>query len=428
MILVLILSAALRLWVVLTTVTRIYPDSPAYIALARRLGRLDLSADNGARTPFYPLLLLALRYQTDLTRIAQMLLGLSITAALFWIVWTLTRRRWAAVLGSSIYGLSLTQIKYESGLLTETPTTFLLVMLAASLTWLWVDRARHVATKITIAGLCAGLVPLARPVYAFVPVFVLAVAMIWLPRSPRRWALLVALTALVFAPMVAWSSVNYARFGAFELTTMAGLDLTNKTGPYIEEAPSEYAAIRDIYVTALKANGGKHKDLIWHVVKPMTAATGESYPELSRTMLRMNMGLILSHQREYWENVAVVFAQFWKVDGYEETLPSLAGMTRASWLGYKWLGRLLNLAFLIIAASWVVTSMVRRRWPRITPIVWMGAVALVAGILCALVIDGSNSRFGMPTQPYVVCVVLAAVCSRGRARGLPPNSTVRGSR
>jgi len=422
LILVLGLGVALRLWVVLTTATHVYPDSPAYVALAHWLARLDLSADNGARTPFYPLFLLALRYDPDRARLAQMLLGLAITAALFWILWTLTHRRLAAVLGSALYGLSLTQIKYESGLLTETPTTFLLVMLAATLTWLWVDRTRHLATKITVAGLCAGLVPLARPVYAFIPVFVLAAALLWVPRSPRRWALLAVLVVIAFAPMLAWSSFNYARFGAFELTTMAGFDLTNKTGTYIQDAPSEYAAIRDIYVTALKANGGNHKDLIWHVVEPMTAATGQSYPELSRTMLRMNTGLILSHQKEYWANVAVVFAQFWKVDSYEEILPPLAGVTRASWFAYKWFGRLLNLVFLILAAFWVFRAIARRRWPRITPIVWMAAVALVAGMLCALVIDGSNSRFGMPTQPYVVCAVLVAVFSHARARGRSPSS------
>ena len=422
--LVLVLGTALRVWVALTTAPHLYPDSFGYLGLAHKLGRLDLSTYNGARTPLYPLFLLAFRYRPGAIRTVQMFLGLAIIAGLFWMVWTLTRRTWAAVLGSSVYGLGLTQIKYESGLLTETLTTFLLVALAAGLTWLWVDRTRHVAIKLVVVGLCAGLAPLGRPVYAFVPVFATAAALLWVPRLSRRWALLAVLIATAFVPMLAWSTFNYVRFNTFGLSTMTGFDLTNKTGGYIKDAPNKYATVRDIYVTALKANRGDHRDLIWHVIPRMMAATGESYPQLSHTMLKMNEGLIIRHQGEYWANVATVFAQFWKIDTYEESLPPLAGATHASWLLYKWLGRLLNLAFLLLAMFWVVRAVARRRWPRITPAVWMAAVTLVAGILCALVIDGSNARFGMPTQTYVVCVVLVAVCSYARPGRLPKKPSV----
>lgn len=424
LIIVLALSAALRIWVALTTVTRIYPDSTGYLRLAHQIGRLDLSADNGARTPLYPFVLLALHYSPDVTRAFQMVLGLVITAAIFWMVLRLTGRTWAAVLGSSIYGLNLTQIKYESGLLTESTTTFLLVILAITLTWLWVERGRHLAAKVTVIGLCAGLLPLDRPTYVFVPFLAVAVTLLWAPSLFKRWALVGVLVATAFIPMLAWSTYNFERFDTFGLSTMSGFDLTNKTGDYIKDAPNRYATIRDMYVAALAARGGNPRDLIWSVIPHMMAVTGESYPELSKTMLKMNEGLILHHQKQYWANVASVFADFWKIDTFEESLPALGGMTHGVWRLFELFGRLMNLAFLLISAFWVVRAVTRRRWPQITPVVWMAAVAIISGAVCALVIDGSNSRFGMPTQPYVTCVVLAAVCSYARSRSLVRRTSV----
>jgi len=419
LVLVLALSAALRLGVLLATPVRLYPDSPAYLALAREIGRLNLSADNGARTPLYPAFLWVLGYQPSVARVVQMLLGLAITAMLFWTIWTLTRRSWAAALGASMYGLSLTQIKYEAAVLTETPTTFLLVALATTLTWLWIDRSRHLAIKITVAGLCAGLVPLGRPAYVYVPFITVAAVLLWAPRLIRRWTIVVLLVATSFVPMLAWATFNYARFDQFGLSTMTGFDLTNKTGTYIKDAPARYATIRDIYVAGLEARGGHNPvDLIWSLVPRLEAATGESYPQLSKTFLDMNLGLLPHHQAQYWKNVASVFAKTFMVDRYEPSLPRLGGATPAFFALYKWLSRLINLAFLLVSAWWIVRAIASRSKPHITPAVWMAASALLASLSSAIAIAGSDARFGMPTQPYVVCVVLVAVCSFARSARL----------
>ena len=409
LVLALALSAALRLWTVLTTVPHIYNDSHQYLSLAHMIGQRNLSADLGQRTPLYPALLVVLRYNVDVTRIVQMVLGLAITAAIFFILWTLTHRCSVAFLGAILYGLSLAQVLLESAILTETLTTFLLVMLGASLTWLWADRERYVALKVVATGICAGLVPLARPVYVYVPLFALAAVLLWVPHAPRRVALMAAMLAVAFVPVLAWSAYNYTRFDTFNLTTMTGFNLTDKTSNYVQDAPNKFAPIRDIYVAFRDAHRGQELFLIGHVTTAMMAATHESYEQLSKTVLQMDLGLIRTHPKQYLGNVALVFAQFWKGTEYDKSLPALSGLTRVAWFFEKWLFRLLNLVFLVLVAGWIVKVLTRRAKPAVTPLVWMSATTVVAGVLCALLEDGSNARFGMPTQPYVFCVVVAVL-------------------
>lgn len=402
------LSAALRLWTIVTTSPNLYPDSYQYLELARRLGDLDLAADVGQRTPLYPAMLLILGNDPDLVRLAQMVFGLAIVAAVFSVIWMLTHNAWSACVGSLLYGLNLAQLRFESDVLTETLTALLLTLSAAFLTWLWADRSRHVQSKAFVAAVCAGLVPLARPVYAFVPVLAALALLVWVPRSPRRLAILALVSAAAFLPMLAWSTYNYSRLDTFGLNTMTGFNLTNKTNDYVQDAPEEYAQIRDIYVAFRDAHRDEHLFNIGHTTTDMMAATGQSYPELSKTVLGMNLGLIRTHQGEYWKNVGRVFAEFWKGTGYDESLPRLGGVTPAAWVAQKWSAMLLNLVFLLLVALWAIRALVRWTWPPLTPLVWMSAVPIVAAALCALVEDGSNARFGMPTQPLVVCVLVVA--------------------
>ena len=403
------LSAALRLWTIVTTSPNLYPDSHQYLELARRMGSLDLAADVGQRTPLYPGMLLVLGNDADLVRLAQMLFGLAIVAAVFSVIWMLTHNAWSACVGSLLYGLNLAQLRFESDLLTETLTALLLAVSAAFLTWLWADRGRHVQSKAWVAALCAGMVPLARPVYAFVPVLTAVALLVWVPRSPRRLAILALVSTAAFLPMLAWSTYNYSRLDTFGLNTMTGFNLTNKTNDYVQDAPEEYATIRNIYVAFRDAHRDEHLFNIGHTTTDMMAATGQTYPELSRTVLSMNLGLIRTHQTEYWKNVGRVLAEFWKGTGYDESLPRLWGATSTAWTVQKWSAMLLNLIFLLLVGFWVIRALARRTWPRLTPLVWMSAVPIVAATLCALVEDGSNARFGMPTQPLVVCVLMVAV-------------------
>ena len=77
--------AALRLFLALSADPILSLDSQGYLQLAGQVARLDLSSDRGMRTPGYPLFMLLFGNDPATVRLAQMGLGLAITAMLFWL-------------------------------------------------------------------------------------------------------------------------------------------------------------------------------------------------------------------------------------------------------------------------------------------------------------------------------------------------------
>jgi hypothetical protein len=402
---VLAISAAMRLVVILMTDPFIAGDTPQYLRLARQLGQFDLSGDIGQRTPLYPLFMLVFRYNTDLIRIAQMVLALIVTVAIFYVVLTLTRRPAAAAGGAALYGLSLFQIRMESYLLSEALTTLLLALVGASIVWLWSDRTHRVTLKLVALVSCAGLVPLARPAYAYVPFVAFAVALSWAPRSVGR-LLLVAVIA--FLPMLAWSTFNLVRVESFGLSTGLGLNLTNKTGSYIEDAPQKYAVIRDLYLRGRAEDDGQYINTIWRHYESMMQVTGLSFNQLSDSFLSMNLELIATHPLRFASNVASAYLTFFKIGVLDSKLPRLAGLTYVVFQVERWLGRLVSATFLLLVVAWVVRAIHFRTWRPITPLFWLSFIVLAVAAICAVLEYGDNQRFGMPTQPLMFAVVVVA--------------------
>ncbi len=405
--LVLALSAALRLALLLGRSPWLQFDTGDYLQLAHALRHLDFSSDTGMRTPGYPLFLLALGYSARLVRLVQMTLGLVTTAALFSIVLALTRRPAVAALGAAFYGLNLPQVIMENTLLTEAFTTFLVVVGTTMIVWLWTDRSRHAGLKMVVLALCFGFLPLVRPVYAFMPIVALAVVFHF-ARRPRRRAVAVALLALL--PMLVWSSFNYARFDSFGLATGLGLNLTNKTGSYIQDAPDKYAVIRDLYARARQVNEGRTVNAVWLYYRQMMQATGKSFPELSNAFLKMDVELIATHPGAYATNTGAAFLDFFKWPELDIRLPGLDGLTNAVWQMERWIDRALGGAFLLLVAYWIGVAVVRRTWRPACPLLLlMAAVVLATDVLCALIEFGDSARFGMPVQPLVVTVVIVTL-------------------
>ena len=369
------------------------------------MGSLDLSGDLGKRTPLYPLFMLAFHYNPDGILIAQMVLSLIVTAAIFYAVLTLSQRPAAAAVGSALFGVSLSQIGIESYLLSEALATLLLALVAVTMVLLWSDHAHRVTPKIVAMAVFAGLVPLARPTYAYVPLVVVAVTLLWAPRSVRR-ILLVSLIAVL--PMLAWSTFNSVRGDSFGLSTGLGLNLTNKTGSYIQDAPQKYAEIRDLYDKARTEDHGQYVNTIWRHYESMMQATGQSFNQLSDSFLHMNLELIRMYPCRYASNVISAFVDFFKFGGYYSGLPSLGGLTHIVAQLERWLNGLVSLTFMLLVASWVVRGVRRRTWRPLTPLFWLSVIVLMADVISAVIEYGDNQRFGMPTQPLMFTVVVVA--------------------
>jgi hypothetical protein len=401
---VLAVSAFARIATLLAHNPLITWDSADYLRLAHQLGRLDLSGDIGQRVPLYPFFMLLLRYNLHLIQLVQALLGLAITAAIFYMIATLSRRPAFAAVGAALYGLNLAQIRIESTMLSETLTTFLVTLVGVAIVWLWSDRTRAVTLKLVVMAVCAGLLPLARPAYAFVPFVVFAVAYLWVPRSASR---LLLLALIVFMPMLAWSTFNLTRGDSFGLSTGLGLNLTNKTGGYIEDAPQRYAVIRDLYMHARAEDKGDVVNTIWRHYRSMMAVTGQTFNELSSSFLHMNMWLIAAHPREYATNVAASYFDFFRFSGDGPlTLLALPRVTNVAWQVEAVLNDLIGAVFLLLVAAWVVRAISRRTPRPITPLFWLSLIVLVTDAVCAVIEFGDSARFGMPTQPLMFTVVV----------------------
>src|SRR4030042_1821574 len=102
-----------------------YSDTPSY----RRLANAVLSGFvnyDGTRTPGYPVFL-ALVGSDQRVWLIQLLLGFATTFLLFYIGWKLTDKPWFGGLIALTHTLNLGQLFFESNLLTESLTTFLII-------------------------------------------------------------------------------------------------------------------------------------------------------------------------------------------------------------------------------------------------------------------------------------------------------------
>lgn len=422
---VLAAAASLRLLTILGTAPLIEGDTADYLQLAHRLGRLDLSGDIGQRVPLYPLFMLLLRYDLRLIQAAQLLFGLIVTAAIFYIIVTLTGRPAAAAVGAALYGLNLAQVRIESTMLSEALTTLLVVLVGATMVWLWSDRTHLVTLKLVVMATCAGLLPLARDAYAFVPLVVLAVAISWAPRSVRRLLLVVI---VAFTPMLAWSTFNLLRLDSFGLSTGLGLNLTNKTGGYVQDAPQKYAVIRDLYLQARAEDGGDNVNAIWRHYDSMMQITGQSFNQLSGSFFRMNEELISTHPRQFATNVAASYLDFFKFCGDGPPgLLVLPGLANLAWKAERGINGLVGALFLLVVAGWVVRAIHHRTWRPTTPLFWFSVIVLVTDAVCAVIEFGDSPRFGIPTQPLMFAVVVVT-CTGALERVLATRRAGQGRR
>ena len=104
----------------------------------------------------------------------QLLLGLVTTMLLFYIGWKLTGKPWFGGLIALCHTLNLGQLFFESNLLTESLTTFLLVLtMAGVLVWLLYPQRSQAFGWRSHSGLTSTLTLLVRPLFIYLPFFLL---------------------------------------------------------------------------------------------------------------------------------------------------------------------------------------------------------------------------------------------------------------
>ncbi len=409
-----------------------YGDTPSYRRLAEAVLR-GFERYDGTRTPGYPIFL-ALAGPDERVWLIQMALGILITLLLYYTGWKLTGKGWFGFVVALAHTLNLGQLFFEANLLTETLTTFwVMLTLAGYLYGLQNPKGPSVWLAAGL-GLTSSLALITRPLFLYLPIWILLFVVFARKQSPSgenehvqppasarpfvkihiHWPQAVAFILPVILIAGGWVAFIHTHYGDWGLTTMTGYHLVQHTGSFFEYVPDRYAALRDTYLVyrdAQIAQHGTQTNAIWEAIPEMQAASGLNFYDLSRTLARISIRLIIAHPDKYLRNVLEGWWLFWRAPVYwsadalrhQGLAPVLSSLIQAERLVLAGV----NVIFIL---SSLVGVFISRRWPvsgERRAFLWclLGTI-WIASILQTLLDHGDNPRFLVPLQSLVVLWVI----------------------
>jgi 4-amino-4-deoxy-L-arabinose transferase-like glycosyltransferase len=390
-----------------------YSDSGSYTFLAARI--VDGWKDyNGTRLPGYPLFIVLFGSER-MVYLAQLVLGLVMTAIIFYIGWQATHSPWFGLLAGLGYTLNLGQLFFEADLLSEPLTTFwITLMVLGVFLWLKKPGSRSIFLAILI-GAAAGMAGLTRPLFIFLPFW--AALFLALSASDRRlrigWTALLGVAIPGALILGAWVNFIHSRFGFWNLSTMTGYNLIQHTGYFFEYVPDKYAALRDVYIQyrdARMAQYGTQGNAIWDAIPAMEKASGMGFTTLSQTLTQISLQLIWEHPTLYLHTVWSGWLLFWRAPFYWQPDAIASPALREALVFLVTLQRYAlvaaNAFFLITSLLALAWKKVRQLWKLDLFLAFLAATVWITSILQTLPDHGDNPRFLVPAQTLVVFWVI----------------------
>jgi len=410
---VLIVAVLLRLVMFFTYPQVTYSDTHSYRRAAEAVLN-GFQAYDGTRTPGYPVFM-ALVGTDQMVYAVQLFLGLLITLAFFYIGWKLSDSQAFGAAAALAHTLNVGQLFFEANLLTETLTTFWLVLaLLGTFIWLKYPHKRSFWLALGI-GLSSSLAVLTRPLFIFIPIWLTLFLMFTFEgkRVKVNWQPLVAVMLPAILLIGGWMSWVNARYQVFNLTTMGGFHLVQHTGYYFEDVPDEDAVLRDTYLkyrdARIKAYGTQG-NTIWDAIPELQEVSGLGFYDLSRTLQGISIDLIKTHPGQYLKYVLKGWWFFWRAPVYWSAdslmIPALLPIVKTSITASRVLLFGINLLFILSSLLALVWRRLCELW-RLTPFMWLLAGSVWAtSVLQTLLDHGDNPRFLVPLQSVAVFWVL----------------------
>jgi hypothetical protein len=396
----------LALWLAVRPV--IYDDTRSYRRLAQAI--IDGHRLDGTRSPGFPYFLVWLGADERVYAV-QLVLGFLTTLLFFYIGWKLGKQVWAGVAAALAHTLNLGQLLFESNLLAETLTTFLVAAGLAGGAYL-LDKTgsgpgsgwKRTAIGLGI-GIAGGLASLVRPQFVFVPFLVIFVLFF----ARRQWLVMAAIFLPAFLLNFAWMNYIHTEFGSWAMSSVDGYHLIQHTGKFFEYAPEEYAPIRDTFLqyrAVQIAKTGSSSNTIWEALPAMREASGLGFYPLSRKLKEISLILIREHPFLFAKSVLEAWAWFWSAPFYwaPESFGAAAGFMRGLVTGERFLLWVSNALFLLGSLA-LVFKRVRAafKMPALGWLLW--GTVLANSWLQALVEASENPRYSISTQSLVVFLV-----------------------
>jgi 4-amino-4-deoxy-L-arabinose transferase-like glycosyltransferase len=407
------MSLVLRVLLFATYPPVAYDDTPSYRRSAEAI--LDGFNDyDGTRTPGYPAFLAVLGSDKAVYA-AQLCLGLLITMAWFYIGLKVTGNPKFGLIAAMAHTLNPGQLLFEANLLTETLSTFWLVLsILGAFLWFRHPKAKSVWLCFGI-GLAISFAALTRPLFIFMPVWLALFMGITFQQKKIKihWKPLVGIMLPTFVLLGGWMGWVRTHYGVFSVTTMTGYNLIQHTGYYFEDVPDEYAELRDVYLEYRQDRIDKYGtqgNTIWDAIPEMTRVSGLGFYELSQTLQSISVRLILTHPWDYLSKVVKGWWFFWRAPVYWNAgvIQSPVLLSGISLLIQAARGLIFvsNLIFIITSLGAVISKKMRHVW-QITEFFWLLAGSVWAtSILSSLMDHGDNPRFLIPMQTFIMFWVL----------------------
>ena len=397
-------------------------DAQGYLQVANMYYTGSFAKHYGARAPAYPLLL---RY-LGMTKFGMMEVpvrlfqaGLGVLMAVLWygLAWRQTHNRWFALGIGLVNALILSLVYFETLIMTEVVSAFLVVV-SFWMAGLFGKRVSMTWVDALLIGFLMGLMALTRPILLYlVPLLLVYLFLQWRHKSLRvrlKWAGLYLLPLLVM--VLGWSWFNWRTTGYFSITTLAGFNLINHTGKFIEHAPVEYAEVASIYLhhrAERVAQTGNQSMTVWRAYDDLVKATGLSYVDLSRLLSELSGVLIRQNPGQYALSVAQAWLGYWKVPIYWSpdriSVPGLADVQIMLWRIERYALIAVNIMFWMMGGYWL--WVLRRGWALLSErwLAWLYLLVMAGAFAQALMDYGENPRYGVTFQMVIVWCVVSGV-------------------
>jgi hypothetical protein len=391
----------------------IYFDG-SYIQSARGILQFSFHA-LGNRTPVYPLLLALCGLNTRAIWITQSILGVAASLMIFEMAFRRTRHGLFSLLVGLACSLAPEVLIYESSIMTEALTNFLLV---ASL-WLFTrfdDEGKSNVLYPLGLGSIVALACLTRPLMlGLVPVYFCFLVPLWPPaKNLQREAITKTLSfALPVIVMIfGWCGLVYLNTGSFTPTTLAGHNLMDQVDPYVELAPEKYAVLRDAWVQFRMFNKNfpnKNANPVFDEAVPeVEKRTGKTKNQVSHEYQSLAVYLATHHPLLYLRRAEQGWMQFWGEPTLDETeWPQVSTVSPGESLMTmtNFLVREVEAVFLILALLSIPFALARLKvFTKLEHLAF--TIVLWVSVFAALTEFGENRRFCVPFYMLIAYTLL----------------------
>jgi hypothetical protein len=373
-------------------------DSQTYMDLAKLISSGSISGYFGGRSPGYSLLICLLGNSIELVVLFQIIIG--ILSSVFWYR-ILNYFKFNLIVSFSIslvFSSFLHVLSYEHAILIESFNLFTITLLIYYV----------IKNKILETAFCLAILVLLKPFYMYLP-FVIFAYFIY---NNFNWKAIIKQHLMVLIlPLfvfISWSYVNFLNTGYFVSSTYFGLNKIQNCVNFIEKAPAEFNWIKTPYLKqrALHSENGLGNPMcIWYAVdKGDFDYNKMSFPQLSNEFgkcadetIKNNFGLYLK------QVIFLSFKEFWNVE-----MVSANSFENNKGLLYVWnferiFLRIVKTIFLFLIPVYIFRFLKNRLF---TIELLLILIVLSTAILQALVVYGSNARYGFPFEFIMITIVL----------------------